>query len=93
MIADQARVDEVVARQNTMKSETDAFIESLKVEFLKVSDASAILEERAAGVIQEQRANMTTMFEDMRVKLAATYDNSRRIMQRCRINWRRRRVC
>ena len=75
LIADEARVDEVVARQNTRKTKTDDLIEKLKVEFVKVSEASTNLEQRAAGVIQEQGTNMTTMFEDMRVKLAVTYDN------------------
>ena len=74
LVADEARVDEVVARQNTMKTETDDLIEKLKIEFVKVSEASTNLEQRAAGVIHEQSVNMTTMFEDMRVKLAATYD-------------------
>ena len=75
MIADKARVDEVVARQNTMKTETDDFIEKLKIEFVKVSEAPTNLEQRTAGATHEQSASMTTMFEDMRVKLAATYDN------------------
>ena len=75
LIADEARVDEVVARQNTMKTETDDPIEKLRVEFVKASEASTNLEQRAAGVIHEQSANTKTMFEDMRVKFAATYDN------------------
>ena len=65
LVADQARVDEVFARQNAMKAETDGLIEKLKVEFIKVSEAWTNLEQLAAGVIQEQSTNMTTMFEDM----------------------------
>ena len=75
LIADEARVDGVVARQNSMKTETDDFIEKWKVEFVKVSEASTNLEQRAAGIIHEQSTNMTTMFKDMRIKLAATYDS------------------
>ena len=65
----------MVVRQNTTKAETDGLIEKLKVEFIKVLEASTNLEQRAAGVIQEQSTTNTTMSEDMRVKLAATYDN------------------
>ena len=65
----------MVARQNTMKTETDDLIEKLKIEFVKVSEASTNLEQRAAGVIHKRSADMTMMFEDVRLKLAATYDN------------------
>ena len=71
---EHARVDNVVARQNTMKGESDALIEMLKVEFAKVAEVWVNLEQRAAGVLQEQSASIMTTFEDLRNRFAGTYD-------------------
>ena len=51
LFGEQAGVDDVVARQNTTKEESDALIEKLKIEFAKVKEVSTNLEQRAAGVI------------------------------------------